>query len=222
MKKPAVHSQSQFRVNQVIEFLILSDFFILFALGLLSPIFAIFISKQIAGGDLKVIGLAATIYWIIRSILATPLSRYMDKTDGEKDEWLFMFCGTLVTAALPLGYIFASVPWHIYALQGLLAVAYSMAVPGWRILFTNHLDRGRTGYEWSLEDMGVGLGTATAAYFGAVIAETFGFATLFVCISGIGFVGALLLIPIRGQLKTRQAVAAVKKKRRLRVLVHSR
>ncbi|MEK7623191.1 MAG: MFS transporter [Patescibacteria group bacterium] len=203
-------------VNSFIESLILSDFLIFFSLGLLAPIFAIFISEQIAVGDgLRVIGLATSIYWIVRCLVAPPLSRFMDKTDGERDEFAFMFFGYLLAAILPLFYIVASEPWHIYLLQGLLAIAFSMAIPGWRILFTNHLDNGKTGYEWSLEDVSIGLSTALSAYVGAVIAERFGFATLFVSVSVVGFMGTLLILPMRHHIKARKEVLKIRKKRHL-------
>lgn len=198
-------------VNSFIESLIMSDFLIFFSLGLLSPIFAIYISERIAGSDLTVIGLAATVYWLVRSITVTPISRFMDRTDGEKDEFFFLLFGSVLAAVIPLFYIWAAEPWHIYLLQGFLAIAYSMAVPGWRILFINHTDTGKMGYEWSLEDAAIGLATAASAYVGAVIAEQFGFPVLFICISAICFMGALLLVPLRHQMKTRKELLRARK-----------
>ncbi len=201
-------------VNSFIESLILSDFLIFFGLGLLSPIFAIFISTHIrGGGHLEIIGLATAVYWAVRSATVIPMSRFMDRTDGESDEFIFLIVGSLLASFIPLLYIWAREPWHIYILQGLLAVGYSMAVPGWRILFTNHLDTGKIGYEWSLEDVAIGASTAISAYVGAVIAERFGFATLFVAISIVCFMGTLLLFPLRHQIKNRKEIARARKKR---------
>src|SRR3990167_1571048 len=154
-------------INRVIKLLILSDFIFYFALGLLSPIFAVFILKNINGSTLQVVGLATAFYWIARVISTVPLSRLMDKTDGEKDEFYFMVIGTFILSSLPLFYLIMSQSWHLYLIQFLSGLAGSMAVPGWRTLVTDHLDRGRTGYEWSLEDISIGIATAVSAYLGS-------------------------------------------------------
>src|SRR3989338_1306965 len=178
-------------VNRVIRLLILSDFLLLFSTGLLAPIFAIFILKNIQGSTLQVVGLATTFYWIARVISTVPLSRLMDKTDGEKDEFYFMIIGTFILSSLPLFYLIMSQPWHLYLIQFLSGLAGSMAVPGWRILFTDHLDRGRTGYEWSLEDLGIGVATASSAYFGSVLADKFGFTLILIMLSMLGYLATL-------------------------------
>jgi len=133
-------------VSRVIRHLVMSDFVLNFAFGLLSPIFAVFILKNIQGGDLKVIGLATTFYWIARTATTVPLSRFMDRTNGERDEFYFIVGGSFIMSSVPLFYLFASLPWHIYLIELLLGLANSMAVPAWRILFTDHIDRGRTGF----------------------------------------------------------------------------
>lgn len=200
-------------INSVVEVLILSDFLVNFSLGLLAPIFAIYITGQIAGDGLRVIGTATAIYWLVRCVVSPFLGHHMDHTGGERDEFALMFTGSLIASIVPLFYTVAHQAWHLYMLQGILAFAYSMAVPGWRIMFTNHLDRGRVGLEWSLEDMGVGLATAAAAYAGSLIAERFGFTVLFICVSAVGFASTLLLLPIRTHIKSHREVMRIKKRR---------
>mgnify|MGYP001587283234 CR=1 FL=1 len=80
-------------INRVIKRLVISDFVFNFAFGLLGPIFAIFILDNVPGSSLKVIGLATSFYWISRSLSTVPLSRFMDKTDAERDEYYFSLVG---------------------------------------------------------------------------------------------------------------------------------
>lgn len=189
-------------MNKVVRLLIISDLLLYFALGLLAPIMAIFITGQIVGGTIETVGLATGIFWIVRALSTVPLGRFMDKSDGERDEFLFMFAGTLLLALVPLFYLQASLPWHIYVLQGLVGLAESMALPGWRILFTNNLDRGKTGYEWAMDDIAVGLGAAVSAYAGSLVADHLGFKVLFLCMSVLGFFAAAVLLPIRRHTRT--------------------
>lgn len=189
-------------INRVIKLLILSDLIFYFALGLLAPIFAVFILKNIQGSTLQVVGLATTFYWIARVISTTPISRFMDRTDGERDEFWIMVLGLTIRSCIPLAYLFMNQPWHLYLVQFIFGLAGSMDTPAWRILFTDHLDKGRTGYEWSLEDIAIGISTASSAYLGAVLADRFGFSVVMIMLSGLGFLATLLVIPIYRDAKT--------------------
>ncbi|HUV47273.1 MAG TPA: MFS transporter [Candidatus Bathyarchaeia archaeon] len=191
----------QTRVNKIIRSLIISDFCLFFALGLLSPIFAVFILQNIEN-KIAVIGYAVSCYWITRVIMVIPLSRLMDKLKGEFDEYSFMVIGTFLISLIPLFYIVSSQPWHIYLLQIANGLANSIAVPAWRILFTNHIDRKIVGFEWSLEDVGVGIATALSAAIGALVADKFGFNILFVAVSFFGIIGALILLTLNKSKKS--------------------
>lgn len=190
-------------VNRVIRHLVLSDFFLNFAFGLLAPIFAVFVLQNIEGSSLKVIGLATAFYWVSRTSTTVPLSRFMDRTNGERDEYYFMIVGSFLMASLPLFYIMASLSWHIYLIQLFMGLANSMAVPAWRILFTDHIDRGRTGYEWSLEDVALGTAVGASAYLGSVLADKFGFEIIFILLAILGYLAtAIFLIPLKSEAKT--------------------
>ncbi len=183
-------------INKTIRTLILSDFFLFFAVGLLAPIFAVFILENVSD-KIEVIGYAVSFYWLARVIMVIPFSMLMDKLKGEFDEYMFMIIGTALMSLIPLFYLFSSEPWHIYLLQVVNGVANSMAVPAWRILFTNHIDRKVTGFEWSIEDVGVGIATASSAAIGALIANRFGFDFLFILIFIFGMISAWILFSLR-------------------------
>ena len=122
-------------VNRVIKRLVISDFIFNFAFGLLGPIFAIFILRNVPGSSLRVIGLATTFYWISRTLSTVPLSRFMDKTDGERDEYYFSLAGSFIIASVPLFYLLISAPWHLYLIQLVYGLAASIAGPAPRGFF---------------------------------------------------------------------------------------
>jgi len=179
-------------INKVIRVLILSDFFLFFGVGLLTPIFAVFIIENIEN-EIAVVGYATSAYWIARVITVLPLSWIMDKMKGDKDEYLFMVIGTLIVSIQPLLFILSTEPWHIYLLQFISGTAYSMCIPAWRILFTNHIDKKFVGFEWSLEDVSVGIATTFSAMAGAFIASKFGFNFLFIVTAMFGFIATAML-----------------------------
>ena len=120
----------------------------------------------------------------------------MDKIKGQRDEYYFMVTGTFLIAIIPLFYTISSHPWHIYLLQMFNGLAHSMAVPAWRIIFTHHIDKKIVGFEWSLEDVGVGIATASSAAIGAIVADKFGFNMLFGMITFFGIISAVILLAL--------------------------
>ena len=186
----------KFDINLVTRILVLSDFFLFFSVGLLSPIYAIFILDRIHGPSLQIIGIATAIFWASRVISVIPLSHIMDKIKGERDEYYFMLIGTLLISFTPLVYIFATQAWHIYLVQFINGVAFSMIIPAWRVIFTKNLNHERVSYEWSLDDVGVGVATAISAVVGSFIAQKFGFDVLFMFISVVGSFSILVLLVI--------------------------
>jgi MFS family permease len=182
--------------NRVIKILIVSDFFLLSGLGLIAPIFAVFIINNIQGADVSVVGIAVGIYWILKSIIQVPIGKYLDKKHGEKDDFYFLIIGTFLASLVPLGFIFASLPWHLYALQIIQAVAMAMAVPSWGGIFIRHIDKGKEAMTWSFESAAVGIGAGSAGIIGGIIAKTFGFVPLFIGVSILGIFAACLFMLI--------------------------
>lgn len=181
--------------------MVITDFFVNSAFGSFAPIFAIFITNQVAGGSAKVAGLAASVYWIVKSVIQLPIARFLDKTDGERDEFWAVFLGYLLSGFVPFAYNFITEPWQLYVAQGFLGVCMAWAVPAWYSIFTRHVDKWRISFEWSLESVfAVGLATAGATALGGYIADTFGFNILFNAAGVLAVVSSLLLLPLKNQL----------------------
>lgn len=175
--------------------MIMSDFVFNSALGSFGPVFAIFLTNKITGGDAKVVGFSVAVYWVTKSIIQLPIARFLDKTDGEKDDFYALFAGYIMASISVLLFIFAKIPLHIYLIQGLFGIAMAVAVPAWYGIFTRHIDSGKTSFEWSLESVfSVGLATAASGAIGGIIVTKFGFNVLFIGASALSFLGALSLI----------------------------
>ncbi|MBZ1345279.1 MAG: hypothetical protein KY055_01380 [Candidatus Nealsonbacteria bacterium] len=121
-------------INKVVKILILSDAILLTGLGFVSPIFAIFIANNIHGGDVRVAGFAASIYWIVLSLVLIPIGRYLDKKHGEKYDLGFIVIGNILAALATFGYLFSFLTWHIYVLQAVYGIGMGMAGARGRLL----------------------------------------------------------------------------------------
>ena len=184
-------------INKVIKVMIASDVALLTGLGFITPIFAIFITQSITFGDTgeaaKVAGFAMSVYWGVKSLLTIPFGKFLDRNYEEKDDLYFAVIGNILAAGAVFGYIFSSLPWHIYTLQGLYSLGMAMNIPGWTAIFTRHIDKGKEAFEWATRSTLIGIGAAASGALGGMIAAKFGFNVLFI---GVGiFVLASALLP---------------------------
>lgn len=183
-------------INKVIKVLIFSDILLLSGFGFIAPIFAIFIAQRIIIGDTaeaaKVAGFAMAIYWGVKSIIQIPIGKYLDKNHGEKDDLYFVIIGNVLAAMAAFGYIFSSLPWHIYLLKGLYSVGMAMNIPGWTAIFTRHIDKGKEAFEWATRSTFIGIGAGVSGALGGIIASQFGFNILFASVGVFVLASAFL------------------------------
>ena len=193
-------------INKVIKVLILSDLALLTGMGFVAPIFAIFLTENIKGGTIQVVGFAAAVYWVVEALVVIPFGKYLDKNHGEKDDLLFIVVGNLLAALAVFGYIFSRLPWHIYFLEAIYAVGMGMNIPGFTAIFTRHIDKGREAFSWSIRSASVGVGTGVAGALGGLIAYNFGFNNLFIGVIIFFVFCAFLPLLIFKDVKTRDGV----------------
>jgi len=184
------------KINLVIRFLTFSDLIVVSGFGLIAPIFAVFITDNIKGGDVEVVGLAAGIYLVAKSIFQIPFGIIIDKIRGEKDDFWFMFIGYMLFSAAPLMYIIISTPFQLYAFQFAYGIMNALASPSWYAIFTRHIDKNYEGMEWAIYSTVTQLGAAGAALLGGLLAARFGFNFLFVAVSIASFIGSFFLLGI--------------------------
>ncbi|KPJ71706.1 hypothetical protein AMJ50_01055 [Parcubacteria bacterium DG_74_3] len=195
-------------INKVIRVLIISDFFLNSGWGLLGPIFAIFLVQKIAIGNLaegaKIAGFASLTYWIVKSSLQIPIGQHLDQQPEEKDDFWFMFWGTVLTGLAPFGFVISFLPWHIYSIQVLHAVGMAMVVPAWGAIFTRNIDRGKEALEWGIESTSLGLGAGIAGAIGGLLVSIFGFKVIFILTGTLTLISAGLLLFIHQEMSSRK------------------
>lgn len=195
MKKSLTTKKSIYSLNKIIKYLLLSDLVFFSAWGLISPIFAIFLIKSIIGGTAFVAGMAAGVHLIVRSLLRIPFGVLADK--GQKISYSLMFWGLLISAIIPIGYIYSTTPMHIYILQAVLGAALAMSTAGWTCLFARHIDKGKESTEFGYDAVAVGIGPGITGILGGAAVTYFSFNSVFIAVTLIGLVGVLLLLFIK-------------------------
>lgn len=180
------------KINKIIKYLIWSDVAFWSGWGLVSPIFAVFIVEKIQGGTVTVVGISTAVYWILKSLLRIPIGMFLDTHDGEEDDFWFLFFGLVLSALVPFGFLMAYLPWHLYFLQAIFAVAGAMTFSGWQAIFTRHIDKGKEATDWGVDATLVGLGIGVAGGLGGFMVAKFGFNFIFVLVGLLGLLAAIL------------------------------
>ncbi len=166
------------------------------AFGLLSPVFAIFLIGNIQGATIEVAGFAAMVWLLSRAAFQIPVAIFIDHRTGERDDFWINFVGSIGVSLIPLAYLFASLPYHIYLIQAVYGFLHALTLPSWKAIFTRHIDQHREGLEWAIYDTGTDLGMAVTAGIGGVVAVVFGFKTLFIIISLFSLAATLFTLKI--------------------------
>lgn len=181
----------------MVRFLILSDTVLSGAVGLLGPIFALFIANFIQGGNEAVAGLAAGIYMFTRGVLQIPFAHIMDRIRGERDDYWFMLIFTMIIAVIPLAYLMISTPLQLYIVQAILGLCTAFTYPSFMAIFTRHIDKKKEGTEWGVYFTLNDFVSALFAALGGYVAATQGFHILILGVVAINVMGTSILWFIR-------------------------
>jgi len=205
MHKRSIGLQSYFLldINAVVRYLIMSDVLLVGASSMLAPIFALFIIKDIQGGNEIVAGIAAAIYLITKSLFQIPVATIIDRIRGERDDFGILVCFSVIMALVPLLYLFIDQPWQLYVVQFILGLFTAMTFPSFMAIFTRHIDRKKEATEWGVYFTLTDFASAGLAGIGGVIAGTAGFPALIMTVVVLSVIGGLLLIPIKPYLRLR-------------------
>ena len=180
-------------MNRTIKLLMLSDILIFTGFGLIAPILAIYIKDNLIGGTIFAAGFASTLFFITKSSIQLPFSRYVDNHD-DKVKWLMV--GTFLISLVPFLYIFSNHIYYVYFAEILHGVGSGLAYPTWLGLWSIHLDKKQESFEWSLYSTGISVGTAITAVIGAILAEYAGFAVTFLMVGLMSLAGCAILFSL--------------------------
>ncbi len=181
-------------VGKVVRSFVLVDLALLGGWGLIDPIFSIYIIKNVAGATLVTIGTAATIYWLLKSALQIPLSKFLDRTPGEKDDFYALLASLFVLAVTAFLFNFIHTTWQLYLVEGVRAIGFALYSASWPAIFSRHLDKERVSFDWALDSTSVGIGAATGGFFGGILAQHFGFQIVFTLGAVLSLISAFILL----------------------------
>lgn len=184
-------------VNKVVKFFIFGDLLLWSGWGFVDPLFSIFVVNGIAGATILSLGYLAVIYWVAKSCLQIPVSLFLDKTNGEKDDFYALIFGLLISGVSAFSFMAAKTITAVYLIQLTKAVGFALYIPAWSAILTRHLDKEHSAFEWAVSSSSVGLGIGLAGFLGSLIANFSGIRSVFLVtgLMAIISVSFLLLVP---------------------------
>ncbi len=200
-------------MNRIVKTLILYNFLIVSGFGLLSPIFAVFVTRHIIGGTVLVAGIAGAIYLGTKAAGQIFVADYLDIESSDKRNWRWALIGSLVFGLAVLLYIFCRYPLHLYLVELLMGLAAACEYPAFYAIFLKHLDRRRKTFQISFHTTAIELGEAGAAGLGGFLAHYFGFFNLFIIVAAFSLAGSFFLInlyPLISQLEKKERAESTK------------
>ncbi len=188
-------------INTVVKLLIASDIVLIGSYGLLTPVFALFVEDFVRGGNATVAGVAAGIYLFTKSAFQIPVAVLLDKIKGEKDDFYFLFFGSIAMSLIPLSYLFVYEPWHLYLAQFALGIFTALTFPSFMAMFTRHIDSKKEGTEWGVYYTLTDLASASLSAVGGYLASVYGFHWLIIAMVTLSVSGSLMLWLIKPYLR---------------------
>lgn len=182
------------KVNRLIRFFVIADLFFWSGWGFVNPIFALFIVNRIAGATIVTVGVASAIYWVTKALFQMPVALYLDKHDGERDDFHALVSGLMLAGFAAISFVLVTNVAGLYFVVFLQALAFGLYTPAWSAIFSRHLDKKNNAFDWSLDQTVVGLALGVTAFVGSALVAIFGFDAIFICASVLSFASAILLL----------------------------
>lgn len=174
-------------MNKVTKILLTASFLALFPLGLLGPIYAIFVKN--IGGDLLEIGLSYGLFLITSGIFVIFFGR---SNLFKKNLKIMVFFGYLLLTVGEAGYLLVQNPIHLFIVQIIIGAAGGILEPSWDGLFSSNLTEERATSLWSLWAGGRDIISGIGAFAGAAIVATYSFTTLFIIMAVFNIIATIV------------------------------
>ena len=182
-----------FKVNRVIRFLVLSDLFFWGGWGLVNPIFALFVVQKIPGATAFTVGASFAVYWIVKALFQIPVSLYLDRHEGEQDDFHALILGLTIAGFAAISFLLVKTVLALFVVAFIQGIGYGLYTPSWSAIFSRHLDKEHYSFDWALDSTSVGIASSVAAFLGGAVASLFGFEAVFILTSILSLASAALL-----------------------------
>ncbi|MBW2966453.1 MFS transporter [Candidatus Woesearchaeota archaeon] len=170
-----------------LRILLIADFFMLLAAGMLLPIYALFVEK--IGGDILAASGSWAIFTFTSGFLIWLFGKWEDKV---KHLEKMVFGGYLFRCIGFLGFFFVANKYHLFGIQAILGIGIAASLPAYDSLYSKLLSKGKFASEWGTWEGMSMMVAALAAVIGGIVANYLGFKILFLIMFASSLLGLLI------------------------------
>lgn len=174
-----------------LTFLLIADAFSNLGLGMIGPIYAIFVEK--IGGDILDASWAFFSFTITAGVAIFLIGKWENRIHHKEK---LVAGGYFLTSLGCLGYVFVQNQFELLVVQIILGLATAILNPAFDALYSHYVIREQETSDWgSWEASGFIMG-ACAALLGGYIVHFGSFNTLFLCMFAVEFIGFLISLSL--------------------------
>lgn len=183
-------------LSKIILFFTFLDWVFFLGWDMVSPLLAIFITREI-GGTIAAAGLAVAVTLLTRALFQIPLSLLFDRRGGEEDDFVALATSVVVAGFVALGFYFATHMWQVFLLQALQGFRGALYAATWPAIFSRHIDPTRASFSWSLDTATLAIVSGIAGGLGGYLVQLFGFRIVFLLVASLSFLSVIPLFLAR-------------------------
>ena len=184
------------RLNKVLRYFVLCNLSLFSGWGLLVPLMAVFVVKNVAGASLFNAGVEVSLYWGAMCIIQLPVANFLDKRKGEKDDFYVLVIGLLLASLAAFSFSLVTTIRELYVVGIIQGIAFGLYAPAWSGIFSRHLDKDKFAFDWSMNNVGLSIASMIAGLAGGYLADTFGFNIIFYLASFFSFISAMIILSL--------------------------
>ncbi len=187
---------SNLQMNPVVKAFIISEAFFWGAWNFITPIAAIFVLKDIKGGNVELAAFGYSSYLMSRVFFELLCGKFLIKTTDRK-KFSSALIGMTIVSAGYIGFAASQSILELFAFYIVLGMGLGISTPAKNALFSIHLDKNKETTEWSIADAVNFVADAIAISIGGIIAGKFGFQALFLMaalVNGFSLIPYLLYV----------------------------
>ncbi|MEM1673253.1 MAG: MFS transporter [Candidatus Bathyarchaeia archaeon] len=159
------------------------------AMGLLAPIYPLFILNRFSVSVID-IGFLFTVFGFTSALFKVIAGKMVDVYGKER----IFLAGVLIGAICSIAYIFASNIIQLYLLEFLFGVSYALEDPARLAMIAELGGRKRRGLMFGISESAYEIAGSIAALIATIIVSNFGFETVFIACSGCQIVSGFVII----------------------------
>jgi MFS family permease len=185
------HNPTHFHVSPLVRAYIISESFLWSGWNLVTPIAALFVVNNIAGGNVQIAATGYSLYLIFRVVFELITGEFLAHSDDRRKMLTSLIGISLITVSY-LGFSISHDILHLFLFYAISGAALGIASPAKNTLFAIHLDKDKEATEYGVADAISFVCMALATALGGFVANEYGFSLLFLLAA---FMNTLSLIP---------------------------